>query len=43
MVKDIQELMNRRYLIRWYKIHNLSYNITDGGEGALGAGHTHTG
>lgn len=22
-----------KYLIRWYKIHNLSYNTTDGGEG----------
>lgn len=21
-----------RYLIRWYKIHNISYNITDGGD-----------
>lgn len=25
-----------RYLIRWYKIHNLSYNISDGGEGTTG-------
>ena len=25
-----------KYLIRWYKIHGLSYNITDGGEGSLG-------
>lgn len=25
-----------KYLIRWYKMHNLSYNITDGGEGTLG-------
>lgn len=25
-----------KYLIRWYKIHNLSYNITDGGEGTSG-------
>lgn len=25
-----------RYLIRWYKIHNISYNITDGGEGTSG-------
>lgn len=22
-----------KYLIRWYKIHNMSYNISDGGEG----------
>lgn len=29
-----------RYLIRWYKIHNKSYNITDGGEGSLGTKHT---
>lgn len=26
-----------KYLIRWYKIHNLSYNISDGGEGNCGA------
>lgn len=25
-----------KYLIRWYKIHGLSYNITDGGDGSLG-------
>lgn len=25
-----------KYLIRWYKLHGLSYNITDGGEGTLG-------
>jgi len=25
-----------RYLIKWYKTHGLSYNITDGGEGSLG-------
>lgn len=25
-----------KYLIRWYKIHGLSYNITDGGEGCCG-------
>ena len=25
-----------RYLIRWYKMHNMSYNCTDGGEGVLG-------
>lgn len=25
-----------KYLIRWYKIHGLSYNITDGGEGREG-------
>lgn len=25
-----------KYLIRWYKIHGLSYNITDGGEGMAG-------
>lgn len=25
-----------RYLIKWYKLHNISYNITDGGEGMLG-------
>ena len=25
-----------KYLIRWYKIHDISYNITEGGEGTLG-------
>lgn len=25
-----------KYLIKWYKLHNLSYNITDGGEGTCG-------
>lgn len=28
-----------KYLIRWYKIHRISYNITDGGEGTLGFSH----
>lgn len=28
-----------KYLIRWYKSHNISYNITDGGEGTLGFSH----
>lgn len=25
-----------KYLIRWYKIHGISYNITDGGDGVTG-------
>lgn len=25
-----------KYLIKWYKMHNLSYNCTDGGEGTCG-------
>lgn len=25
-----------KYLIRWYKLHNISYNITDGGESTAG-------
>lgn len=25
-----------KYLIKWYKLHNISYNITDGDEGTLG-------
>ena len=29
-----------KYLIRWYKIHGLSYNITDGGDGSLGHKHS---
>lgn len=42
-VSELEAKYTERYLIRQYKIHNLSYNITDGGDGALGAGHTHTG
>ena len=29
-------IYTERYLIRWYKMHNLSYNITNGGEGHSG-------
>lgn len=29
-----------KYLIRWYKMHKMSYNITDGGEGTLGLSHS---
>lgn len=25
-----------KYLIKWYKLHHISYNITDGGEGSSG-------
>lgn len=25
-----------KYLIKWYKLHNMSYNVTDGGEGGCG-------
>lgn len=25
-----------KYLIKWYKLHNMSYNMTDGGEGTCG-------
>lgn len=25
-----------KYLIKWYKLHDISYNITDGGEGTCG-------
>lgn len=25
-----------KYIIKWYKLHNLSYNITDGGDGGCG-------
>lgn len=27
---------SEKYLIKWYKSHNISYNVTDGGEGSLG-------
>lgn len=29
-----------RYLIKWYKLHNISYNITEGGEGTMGVHQT---
>lgn len=29
-------IYTEKYLIRWYKIHQMSYNITDGGEGTKG-------
>lgn len=28
------------YLIKWYKLHKMSYNITDGGEGTCGISHS---
>lgn len=31
-----------KYLIKWYKLHNMSYNITDGGDGVLGVRHTNS-
>lgn len=39
LLKDISESEAKyaeRYLIRWYKTHNNSYNITDGGDGTCG-------
>lgn len=39
LLKNISKeeaIYTERYLIRWYKIHNISYNITDGGEGVVG-------
>lgn len=35
-VSKSEAIYTERYLIRWYKIHNISYNITDGGEGTHG-------
>ena len=35
-VSKSHAIYTEKYLIRWYKIHNNSYNITDGGEGTLG-------
>lgn len=29
-------IYTEKYLIKWYKLHNISYNLTDGGEGNLG-------
>ena len=42
-ISELEAKYTERHLIRWYKIHKLSYNITDGGDGALGAGYTHSG
>lgn len=39
LLKDVSKpeaIYAERYLIRWYKLHNLSYNITDGGDGVSG-------
>lgn len=39
LLKDISESEAKyaeKYLIRWYKMHNMSYNITDGGDGLSG-------
>ena len=38
-VSKSEAIYAEKYLIRWYKIHNLSYNITDGGDGVLGHSH----
>ena len=35
-ISKSEAIYAEQYLIRWYKIHNTSYNITDGGEGVLG-------
>ena len=31
-----EAIYTEKYLIRWYKMHNISYNITDGGESTIG-------
>lgn len=43
LLKDVSESEAKyaeKYLIRWYKMHNISYNLTDGGDGWLGYHHT---
>lgn len=35
-VTKSEAIYTEKYLIRWYKIHKLSYNITDGGDGTHG-------
>ena len=35
-VSKSEAIYAEKYLIRWYKIHGISYNITDGGEGTTG-------
>lgn len=39
LLKDISESEAKyaeKYLIKWYKIHHISYNVTDGGDGCVG-------
>lgn len=36
-VSKLEANYAEKYLIRWYKMHKLSYNITDGGEGTCGS------
>lgn len=31
-----EAIYTEKYLVRWYKIHNISYNATDGGDGTVG-------
>lgn len=38
-VSQSEAFYAEKYLIRWYKMHNISYNITDGGEGTQGFSH----
>lgn len=40
--EDLAKELEKSY-IRYYKTLHMSYNITDGGDGTLGAGYTHTG
>jgi len=35
-ISKSEAIYTEKYLIRWYKIHGMSYNITDGGESTLG-------
>lgn len=35
-ISKTEAIYTEKYLVKWYKIHGLSYNITDGGEGTVG-------
>ena len=35
-ISKSEAMYTEKYLIRWYKMHKISYNMTDGGEGKLG-------
>lgn len=35
-ISKSEAIYSERYLVRWYKMHNISYNISDGGEGVSG-------
>lgn len=35
-ISKSEAIYSERYLVKWYKMHNISYNISNGGEGVSG-------